>query len=172
MRQMTTNGDAAVPRDDVERDVNDMSSEALDELFGCADDPELLQACERGHAAFSQAVLDTSGKRSTDTSRARRVDQPDLSEMSRQRRHRPAPRAGGGVLSLRVGGELKKGARVSGAQRVKLVNDLRKKYERGATIRALAEQTGRSYGFIRRALSEAGIVLRSRDEATRAKKET
>lgn len=162
---MSNNGDAG-------RDVNDMGHEALDALFSFAEDPEFLQACERGHTAFSQAVLDISNKRSTDTARPRRVDQPDLNEMSRQRRHRPASPTGGGVPSLRVGGELKKGARVSGTQRTKLVGDLRKAYERGATIRALAEQTGRSYGFVHRVLSEAGIVLRGRDGATRARKET
>ena len=38
--------------------------------------------------------------------------------------------------------DLKKGARITGAQRDKLATDLKKKYEKGASIRALAESTG------------------------------
>ena len=52
--------------------------------------------------------------------------------------------------------DLKKGARITGTQRDKLANDLKKKYEKGASIRALAESTGRSYGFVHRVLSETG----------------
>ena len=65
--------------------------------------------------------------------------------------------------------DLKKGARITGAQRDKLAGDLRKKYEKGASIRALAESTGRSYGFVHRMLSESGVRLRSRGGATRGK---
>ncbi len=53
--------------------------------------------------------------------------------------------------------DLKKGARITGSQRDKLATDLKKKYEKGASIRALAEQTGRSYGFVHRVLSETGV---------------
>nr|WP_275404172.1 helix-turn-helix domain-containing protein [Pseudonocardia acidicola] len=66
--------------------------------------------------------------------------------------------------------DLKKGARITGTQRDKLATDLRKKYEKGASIRALAEQTGRSYGFVHRVLSETGVTLRGRGGATRSKK--
>ena len=66
--------------------------------------------------------------------------------------------------------ELKKGARITGSARDKLANDLRKKYEKGASIRALAEATGRSYGFVHRVLSESGVQLRGRGGATRSKK--
>ncbi len=66
--------------------------------------------------------------------------------------------------------DLKKGARITGGARDKLAGDLRKKYEKGASIRALAEQTGRSYGFVHRVLSETGVQLRGRGGATRAKK--
>ncbi|MBO4240042.1 MULTISPECIES: helix-turn-helix domain-containing protein [Pseudonocardia] len=66
--------------------------------------------------------------------------------------------------------ELKKGARITGTQRGKLAADLRKKYEKGASIRSLAEQTGRSYGFVHRVLSETGVTLRGRGGATRTKK--
>lgn len=66
--------------------------------------------------------------------------------------------------------ELKKDARITGTQRGKLAADLKKKYEKGASIRSLAEQTGRSYGFVHRVLSETGVTLRGRGGATRTKK--
>ena len=66
--------------------------------------------------------------------------------------------------------DLKKGSRITGTARDKLASDLKKKYEKGASIRALAESTGRSYGFVHRVLSESGAALRGRGGATRAKK--
>lgn len=66
--------------------------------------------------------------------------------------------------------DLKKGARITGNTRDKLAADLKKKYEKGASIRALAESTGRSYGFVHRVLSESGVQLRGRGGATRVKK--
>ena len=39
---------------------------------------------------------------------------------------------------------LGKGRRVTGAERGKLADDLKKRYESGSSIRALAESTGRS----------------------------
>jgi hypothetical protein len=36
----------------------------------------------------------------------------------------------------------------------------------------LAEETGRSYGFVHRMLSESGVTLRGRGGATRGKKAT
>jgi predicted transcriptional regulator len=66
--------------------------------------------------------------------------------------------------------DLAKGARVTATQRDKLSKDLKKKYEKGASIRALAEQTGRSYGFIHRILTGTGVTLRGRGGSTRAKK--
>ena len=68
--------------------------------------------------------------------------------------------------------ELKKGARITGAQRDKLASELRKKYDAGQSIRALAESSGRSYGFVHRILSESGTTLRGRGGATRRKKAT
>jgi len=64
---------------------------------------------------------------------------------------------------------LKKGSRVTGPAREKLATDLKRKYETGSSIRALAEQTGRSYGFVHRMLSESGVQLRGRGGATRGK---
>jgi hypothetical protein len=63
--------------------------------------------------------------------------------------------------------ELKKGSRITGAERDKLAQDLRKKYEGGQSIRLLAESSGRSYGFVHRILSESGATLRGRGGATR-----
>ena len=63
--------------------------------------------------------------------------------------------------------ELKKGTRVTGAERDKLAADLKKKYDTGSSIRSLAESTGRSYGFVHRILSESGTTLRGRGGATR-----
>jgi hypothetical protein len=64
---------------------------------------------------------------------------------------------------------LKKGSRVTGAERAKLATDLRKKYDAGQSIRTLAAASGRSYGFVHRMLSESGATLRGRGGATRAK---
>ncbi|CAM5496917.1 MULTISPECIES: helix-turn-helix domain-containing protein [Streptomyces] len=65
---------------------------------------------------------------------------------------------------------LKKSSWVTGAVREKLAADLKEKYDSGASIRALAEETGRSYGFVHRVLSESGVTLRGRGGATRGKK--
>jgi len=64
---------------------------------------------------------------------------------------------------------LKKGTRVTGADRTKLASDLKKRYNSGESIRSLAASTGRSYGFIHRILSENGVTLRGRGGATRGK---
>lgn len=66
--------------------------------------------------------------------------------------------------------KLAKGARISGGQRDKLAGDLKKKYETGKSIRDLAGETGRSYGFVHRLLTESGVELRGRGGATRGKK--
>jgi len=63
----------------------------------------------------------------------------------------------------------KKGSRITGTDRDKLGSQLVKEYEKGVSIRALAEETGRSYGFIHQVLSESGVTLRGRGGA-RAKK--
>ena len=65
--------------------------------------------------------------------------------------------------------ELKKGSRVTGGERDTLSDQLKRKYEGGASIRALAEESGRSYGFVHRMLSESGATLRGRGGATRKK---
>ena len=57
---------------------------------------------------------------------------------------------------------LRKGSRVTGAERDKLANELRKKYDAGQSVRTLAAASGRSYGFVHRMLSESGATLRGR----------
>jgi Helix-turn-helix domain len=64
---------------------------------------------------------------------------------------------------------LKKGTRVTGADRAKLAADLKKRYDSGESIRALAAMTGRSYGFVHRILTENGVSLRGRGGATRGR---
>ncbi|MGZ4616500.1 MAG: helix-turn-helix domain-containing protein, partial [Actinomycetes bacterium] len=51
-----------------------------------------------------------------------------------------------------------------------LAADLKRRYTSGASIRDLASETGRSYGFVHRMLSESGVALRGRGGATRGKK--
>jgi predicted transcriptional regulator len=63
-----------------------------------------------------------------------------------------------------------KGARISGAERERLAKTLRKRYEKGASLRELAGQTGRSYGFVHRVLTDAGVTLRGRGGAPRTTK--
>ncbi|GAA4487654.1 hypothetical protein GCM10023094_46370 [Rhodococcus olei] len=57
---------------------------------------------------------------------------------------------------------VRKGVRVSGGVRDAMQTELRDRYLRGASIRSLAEATGRSYGFIRTLLTESGVELRGR----------
>jgi hypothetical protein len=64
---------------------------------------------------------------------------------------------------------LRKGTRVTGADRSKLATDLKKRYDGGESIRALANATGRSYGFIHRILTETGVTLRGRGGPTRGR---
>ena len=71
---------------------------------------------------------------------------------------------------VRVAETLKKGTRVTGADRTKLASDLKKRYDGGESIRSLATSTNRSYGFVHRLLSESGATLRSRGGANRNSK--
>jgi Helix-turn-helix domain len=73
--------------------------------------------------------------------------------------------AAGGNMTER----LKKGTRVTGADRSKLATDLRERYAAGESIRSLAAASGRSYGFVHRILTENGVKLRGRGGATRGK---
>ncbi len=64
---------------------------------------------------------------------------------------------------------LKKGARITGADRTRLAGDLKKQYDKGRSIRELAETNGRSYGFVHRVLSESGATLRGRGGSAKSK---
>jgi len=55
-----------------------------------------------------------------------------------------------------------KRSRVTGAARDKLARDLIKRYEKGQSIREMAQTYGRSYGFVRDLLTESGVTLRAR----------
>ncbi|MGI4896665.1 MAG: helix-turn-helix domain-containing protein, partial [Janthinobacterium lividum] len=43
---------------------------------------------------------------------------------------------------------IKRGTRLSGSEREQLAEELSKGYGEGKSIRALAEESGRSYGFV------------------------
>ncbi len=58
--------------------------------------------------------------------------------------------------------KLTKRKQVTGPERIRVRSKLKKEYERGSSIRSLAELTGRSYGFIHRLLLESGVQLRGR----------
>jgi Helix-turn-helix domain len=66
--------------------------------------------------------------------------------------------------------ELKKGSRVTGSDRAQMAADLKSRYDAGESIRALAQATGRSYGFIHRILTEQGVTLRGRGGSTRSRR--
>lgn len=57
---------------------------------------------------------------------------------------------------------IKPGQRIVGKNRVRVAATLKKMYGKGASIRAIAESIGRSYGFVHRVLCEAGVTLRTR----------
>lgn len=63
--------------------------------------------------------------------------------------------------------KIPKGTRVTGDRRNDLTEELVSRYTSGASIRALAEDVGRSYGFVHALLVEAGVPMRSRGGATR-----
>lgn len=46
--------------------------------------------------------------------------------------------------------------------RDEVLNELRSAYEQGASIRALVQTTGRSYGSVHSMLRESGTTMRSR----------
>ncbi len=62
---------------------------------------------------------------------------------------------------------LAKGSRITGAQRSTLASNFAKRYAAGDSIRKIAEESGRSYGFVHGLLKEEGATLRGRGGATR-----
>ena len=69
---------------------------------------------------------------------------------------------GGGVAEA-----LAKGSRITGEQRQELASRLAARYRDGESIRAIADDTGRSFGFVHGLIKESGIALRTRGGATR-----
>ena len=67
---------------------------------------------------------------------------------------------------------LAKGSRITGAERDKLATQYKKDYTAGKSIRSIADDTGRSYGFVHGVLAEAGVDLRGRGGATRGAAKT
>lgn len=62
---------------------------------------------------------------------------------------------------------LTRGARISGADRQALGAELSRRYGAGESIRSMADDLGRSYGFVQGLLKEGGVALRTRGGATR-----
>ena len=62
---------------------------------------------------------------------------------------------------------LPKGSRIIGAGRKDLAATLVRRYQRGESVRSMAEDIGRSYGFVHGVLAESGVAMRSRGGATR-----
>lgn len=63
--------------------------------------------------------------------------------------------------------KLPKGSRITGEGRDDLAKTLVQRYERGESIRSMADDIGRSYGFVHGVLVEAGVTMRTRGGATR-----
>lgn len=63
--------------------------------------------------------------------------------------------------------KLPKGSRITGEGRDDLAKSLVQRYERGESIRSMADDIGRSYGFVHGVLVEAGVTMRTRGGATR-----
>lgn len=56
---------------------------------------------------------------------------------------------------------------ITGDARGKLAIDFKRKYDGGASVRAIAEEHGRSYGFVYALLGEAKTTMRGRGGAVR-----
>jgi len=59
--------------------------------------------------------------------------------------------------------------RVTGEARNQLTRDVVARYQGGASIRELAADLGRSYGFVHSVLTDSGVQLRGRGGATRSR---
>ncbi|GEL24210.1 hypothetical protein PSU4_31640 [Pseudonocardia sulfidoxydans NBRC 16205] len=63
--------------------------------------------------------------------------------------------------------DLKRGQRLSDAQRSTIGAELLKRYETGKSVRELCAETGYSIGRVRRLLEDAGVTFRARGGAGR-----
>lgn len=66
-------------------------------------------------------------------------------------------------------GVFAKSARITGPSRADLQAELKERYQAGASIRSIAREMGRSYGFVRNILAESEVELRGRGGAHRRK---
>jgi transposase len=62
---------------------------------------------------------------------------------------------------------VKKGARLTGGDREEMAKTVTSMYGQGKSIRDISAETGRSYGFVHRVLTESDTALRGRGGATR-----
>jgi len=60
---------------------------------------------------------------------------------------------------------LTRGAHITDKDRTKLAKQYARRYNKGESIRAIAEEQGRSFGFVHSLLKTAGVELRSRGTA-------
>ena len=65
--------------------------------------------------------------------------------------------------------KLKPRSRVSGQARIELARKLKERYDGGATIRILADELNRSYGFVHRLLAEESTSMRGRGGSQRVR---
>lgn len=65
---------------------------------------------------------------------------------------------------------LHKGARIAGPLRDEATREFVRRYEDGESIRSIAAESGRSYGFVQKLLKEAGVQFRARGGATRPRR--
>ena len=65
----------------------------------------------------------------------------------------------------------KKGSRLVGEDRERLASQVTGQYDEGKSIRDIAAETGRSYGFVHRVLAESGATMCSRGGATRRRQQ-
>ena len=65
--------------------------------------------------------------------------------------------------------KIAKGVRVVGDERQELVSELTRRYAAGESIRSIARDIGRSYGFVHGVLRQADTPLRARGGATRSR---
>ena len=56
----------------------------------------------------------------------------------------------------------KPATRIVGPERARWTKDYLRRYSQGDSIRTIARDTGRSYGFVHRILTEGGAQLRAR----------
>lgn len=63
---------------------------------------------------------------------------------------------------MRVAEPIQAGRRIVGTERVTMTKYCLRRYGTGDSIRTIARDTGRSYGFVHRILVEGGAVLRAR----------